>query len=248
MAATLSGVRALLSTPSVQNADGQLTLGLSIANVGDTLMDKVQVTTVTLGSAARVSPAVWPVVIPRIGAGGTGAVVVRFASAGLAVGARLLLTVRASYQVGANVLGLTLSRFVTVPAASAATPSLRARMAAIVRPNYWDYRVDNLEVAGSAQHIASFALSVDAPVQVTGTPPGWAVDTDSATYVLWYATDIAAPYPNHVAPGQSLGGFQLMSQRRSSESIGASLVAWNHSSNEADLVFSDYLAVPSRLG
>lgn len=249
MAATLSGVRALLSNPSIEHSDGQLRLGLSIANAGDTLMDKVQISAVTLGNAVRSSPALWPVLIPRIGAGGTGNIVVRFASAGLAVGARLLLTVRAVYEVGGSSAGLTLSRYITVPPATApSSPGLRAALSASLRPNYWDYRIENREPLGSPQHIASFALSIDAPVQVTGTPPGWAVDTDSSSYVLWYATDIEAPYPHHVAPGGALSGFQLMSQRTRSESIGASLVAWNHVSNEAGLVFADYLAVPSRLG
>src|SRR5688572_4615212 len=73
-------------------------------------------------------------------------------------------------------------------------------------PPTWSYTVFNDEPAGSEDHIKFFALDVQAPITVTGTPAGWNFDTDGMTFVLWFNEDPAPPYPNDIAPGTSLGG------------------------------------------
>lgn len=245
--ATIVGARVILGSPTVQRFGGEVRLTIPIMNVGENTLAPLQVTAVTLGSAPRVNPPGLPIVAGTLAASSSTEIAARFADAALATGSNQLLTIRASYVVNGTAYGLTLNRYVRVPAAGVAPPSmLKARVEASTRTNYWNYRIHNDEPAGSAQHVAAFSLSISAPVTVTGTPPGWAADTDNATYVLWFATDAALPYPSHVAPGATLDGFQLMSPRTASEASGSSLVSWDHAADQAGLVNAEYTLTPLR--
>src|SRR2546421_333723 len=68
----------------------------------------------------------------------------------------------------------------------------------------WSYIIFNDEPAGSPNYIYDLQLTVNAPIEVTATPPGWAVDTDNISFVFWFNTDLALPYPHDIAPGSSV--------------------------------------------
>jgi hypothetical protein len=87
----------------------------------------------------------------------------------------------------------------------------------------------NDEPTGSANYIAAFSLTVNAPITVTGTPSGWTDNTDNLTFVFWFNTDPALPYPHDVAPGSSLGGFTIASIGSVSTLLTAGIVSWDHS-------------------
>lgn len=92
----------------------------------------------------------------------------------------------------------------------------------------WSYMVYDDELTGSPNYIGYFTLSVNAPVQVTGTPVGWTYDTDGSSYVSWHNTDLALPYPHDIAPGSSLGGFSIESTVTTSALSGYDLSSWDH--------------------
>lgn len=184
-----------------------------------------------------------------LGASMSTTVAARFSDQGLADGANLLLTVRGSYTVQGVAYGLTLNRYLRLPPPSARPAyELRATIHSAMANGLWNYVLTNREPLASTQRIATFALDIRAPVTITGTPSGWAVDTDSLSYVLWYATDLMAPYPNHILPGSALSGFQLTGSGGQSEVAGANVVAWDHATDKAGLVFADHVLIPARLG
>lgn len=248
MATSIVGARVVLGSPTVQHYGGEVRLTIPVMNVGEVGLANVRITSITLGTAARTSPPGFPIVIgPLLGASTSSPIAARFAGAGIAPGSNLLLIVRGSYTLNGTALGLTLSRYVRVPAAGALPPgSLLARISTSVATNFWNYSITNLEAAGSSQRIAAFSVQLAGPATVTATPAGWVADTDNSTYVLWIAADPGLPYPNHVAPGATLAGFQLMSARTASEASGASVVGWDHATDQAGFVFADYALVPAR--
>ncbi|NHZ83471.1 hypothetical protein F2P44_30015 [Massilia sp. CCM 8695] len=242
-----AATKVVLGEPGIEHVDGQVFLNLHIMNVGEAPLGNLHIGAMTLGGAQRSSPPGFPIVIDLIGASSTGHVSARFSSEALAVGGKYLFTLSGTYTVGAVAHGLSLNRFIRLPAATAATlPGLKARVASSSRGHYWNYTLFNDESAASRKSLATFSLSIGAPVAVTGIPAGWAVETDGQTFVLWYAADDAPPYPHQLAPGHSLPGFQLMSTRTRSEASPAALTSWNHASDEAGPVVTDYVMTPYR--
>ncbi len=245
MATLTTSVRVTLGNPVIEHAGGVLSLNVPLLNAGDAGLDTLALTDITLGTAARLSPPGFPLYLGNLGPRNTAAVLGKFAS--VPAGTRLLLTLRGSYSVGGIAYGLTLNRFVTVPAVSTPVlPTLRARVSTGTGNAVWNYTVHNEEPAGSNQHVASFSLQLAAPVTVTGTPPGWRAETDNAGYILWVSNDFAPPYPTHVAPGASLGGFQLTCPRTNSEANSCSLGGWDHGIDDAGLLAASYVLVPRR--
>jgi hypothetical protein len=245
MATSATSVRVVLGNPAMQHSNGVLTLSIPVLNAGDVVLNTFACTDIKLGTAARASPPGFPLHLGNVGPRNTVIALAKFSSA--VPGARLLLTVRGSYLVNGVSYGLTLSRYVTVPPVSVPVlPTLRARVAVSTGNAVWNYTIINEETAGSAQHVASYSLQVAAPVTVTGTPPGWRAETDNASYVLWVSDDFAPPYATHIAPGQSLSGFQITSPRPASEAGPYSLVAWNHAIDDAGLAMAEYTLTPLR--
>ena len=245
MATLATSVKVVLGTPLIENAGGTLSLSVPILNAGAVTIGTLALSDITLGTALLLSPPGFPLFLGDLGPRNTTAVLGKFAS--VAPGTRLLLTVRGIYSVGGIGYGLTLSRFVTVPNESTpALPTLRARVSTAVGNAVWNYTLHNDEPASSNQHVASFSIQLAAPVSVTGTPPGWRAESDSSGYVLWVSDDFAPPYATHVAPGQSLGGFQLTSPRTRSESNSCSLGGWDHAVDDAGLLVTSYVLVPLR--
>jgi hypothetical protein len=112
-------------------------------------------------------------------------------------------------------------------------------------PPVWSYTLINNELLDSPNFITSFSLTVDAPIIVTGTPTGWDFSTDDATYVFWYNTDPALPYPHDVAPGASLGGFSISSTATSSELLSYGLSGWDHSLDQPGPTVAGTVLSPS---
>ncbi|MDQ1830592.1 hypothetical protein [Massilia scottii] len=247
MAKLAAATKVVLGEPGIEHVNGQVFLNLHIMNVGEAPLGNLHISAMTLGSARRASPPGFPIVIELIGASATAHVTARFSSAELAVGGKYLFTLSGTYTVGGLAYGLSLNRFIRLPAATAAAlPRFKARVESASRARYWNYTLFNDEPAGSRKSIATLSLAIAAPVAVTGIPAGWAVETDGQTFVLWYAADDAPPYPHQLGPGQSLSGFQLMSTRTRSEASPAALTSWNHASDEAGPVVSDYVMTPYR--
>lgn len=249
MASWPSATRVVLGVPAIEHVDGKIVLTPEIVNVSGVPMRNLQCTDIALGSARRLSPPHgYPVVLGTLNRGSVGQVGARFAAAGLIIGAQYLLTLRGSYVLDGVAQTLALTRYVQIPPPSRRPPAalLRARVASSTSTDFWNYQLLNDESGGSPQHIATFSLSLAAPITVTGIPLGWTVETDSLSYVLWTAAEYAPPYPHQVAPGHALAGFQLMSPRTRSEAAAGMLAAWDHAADTAGLVTGDYALVPYR--
>lgn len=96
----------------------------------------------------------------------------------------------------------------------------------------FSYTVFNDEPASSSLYISAFHLTVDAAFVVANSPAGWDYVSDFSTYIDWFNTDAALPYPNDIAPGSSLGGFTLRSSVTTSESLPFTASSWDHSTDE----------------
>jgi len=252
MAVATAAPRLVGSEPNVLNTGQELFVSMPLTNVGGDSAFNVFVTGLSLSSAIRLSPQVFPVFVGDLAVGNVGAVNVRFNAVGLAPGKKYLLTVRGTYGSSPSKLGFAASRYVTIPpAAPYPVPLLKANVQASMEPtawkySIWNYTIVNDEPADSPQYLAGFSLSIATPVTIEATPPGWSVETDNLTYVYWFAADESLPYPNHVRPGDSLSGFQLHSSTSSSESTPYVLSSWRQDTNEAGLVWPDVVITPSR--
>ena len=96
----------------------------------------------------------------------------------------------------------------------------------------YSYTLYNDEPVGSSFYIANFTLTLPEPISfnVMSSPTGWNVSTDNRSFVFWYNTDLSLPYPNDVAPGNSLDGFSIQSTVPSSaQFVSDEIDAWDHS-------------------
>lgn len=248
MATSVSAPRVILGAADVRRYDGELRLTIPILNGGDVHLPDLLINAVTLASSRLTNPPGWPLYLGLLGASNSNSVAARFSDQGLVVGANLLLTVRGSYAAPGGRQGLTLNRYIKVPPpGSRPVSELQAAIHSTNANGLWNYTLENKEPIGSTQRIATFALDLRAPVTVTGVPPGWAVDTDSISYVLWYSADPLPPYPSHVAPGASLAGFQLAAAGGGSEVVAANVVSWDHAGDTSGKVFTAQVLTPRRL-
>ena len=235
-------------TPDVLNSENRISVTLPLLNIGTGAATNVRVTSITLGSATRLSPPL-PLFLGDMGVDNTESVYGRFSINGLAVGSRHLMTVRGTYQSDGATFGFTVNRYIVIPSpVEPPVRMLKARASVAAASGVWSYTLFNDEAPGSQQFINAFSLDIVAPVNVTGTPTGWQMVTDNASFVLWFAADQQPPYPHHIVPGASLGGFAIQSSRSSSEATGFSITAWDHQNDEAGLVSLDAVLSPSRVG
>src|SRR6185436_5929817 len=102
-------------TPEVVNSEGRLTLSIPILNTGNATAARMTITGLTLGAAARIEPAL-PLILGNLAPGNTIAVSPAFSLNGLVVGGQYLVVIRGTYRSGNTTHGLTLNRYVTVPA------------------------------------------------------------------------------------------------------------------------------------
>jgi hypothetical protein len=247
MFALASAPRFSTIAPDILHSENRVAFSLSLLNIGDGAAENLKVTGVTLGSALRLFPIAFPVFMGNLGASNSIPINASFASSGLSVGGKYLITVRGTYESGGATFGFTVNRPIVIPA-SVPLPLqlLKAHVQVSTQPGVWSYTLFNDEPLDSPLFIATFSLGIVAPVSVIGTPDGWSFLTDNATSVLWYATDAALPYPHHIAPGTSLAGFTIQSARTASEATGFVLTGWDHQANQAKLSRPGSVLSPSR--
>lgn len=125
----------------------------------------------------------------------------------------------------------TLASLMAVCGITAQAQTLQSHVDVSAAAPVWSYSLTNDEPAGSNNFLRLFTLDLEAPVTVTGSPQGWAFDTDGLTYVFWFNTDLALPYPNDIAPGATLSGFTLESTALVSSQKNYSLLSWDHSAD-----------------
>lgn len=233
--------------PGLLNSDGQLTVSLPILNIGTADAANVRVTKISLGSAVRRSPAGLPLPLGILPVNGTASISPRFNTTGLLVGGKYLLSVQGTYEANNLTSGFAINRYIVLPAPSQSpVVYLKAHVDVAVQPGIWTYTIFNDEPVGSTEFIALFSLEVGSPFTVTGVPAGWEVETDNVSYALWVASDQQSPYPHHIPPGGSLGGFQIQSSKIGSESTGYLVAAWNHQLDQAGLVSPDLVLSPGK--
>jgi hypothetical protein len=235
-------------TPGILNDGNAVAFSVPVLNMGAGTANNLRILTITLGSATRISPAL-PLFAGNLAAGNFVSVNASFSSSGVVVGSKYLITIRGTYDVGSLSYAFAVNRFVTIPApVSPPVAFLKAHIQVAVDQTlgFWSYTLYNDEPSGSPRFIAAVSFDMDAPFTVTGTPAGWIVQTNNSSYVLWHAGDQQQPYPHHIPPGSSLGGFQIQSARSSSEAKPFSVVSWNHQTDKADLTAFGTTLVPSR--
>jgi hypothetical protein len=107
------------------------------------------------------------------------------------------------------------------------------------------YTVFNSELPSSTNYVNIWTLNVNSPVSVLATPAGWDYYTDNATFVEWYNTDLALPYPNDIPPGGFLGGFEIGSTTTSTSVLPFSIGAWDHSTDSIGPSYQGSILAPS---
>lgn len=225
---------------TVINTGEELIVSLSLSNMGADPASKVFLTGATLGTARRISPQNFPVYIGNLYQEGSSSIGARFSSSALTVGQQYLLTLRGTYEAGGT-QGFVINRYLKIPvAAPYATPRLRSHVNVVLNNATWSYTVFNDEPLGSSLYIAAFHLDIAAPTTVTGSPAGWQSQSDLMTYAGWIAEDA------HIAPQQSLAGFEIQSPTALSESTSYSLISWDHARDAAGPVGLDTVLSPSR--
>jgi hypothetical protein len=131
---------------------------------------------------------------------------------------------------------------VVAPPILRADPILAAHIETLVSPpGVWSYTLFNDEPLASSNYIFAFSLTINAPVVVTGVPDGWTVDTDNVSFVFWFNTDLALPYPHDIAPGSSLGGFSISSPGAVPGLSSAAIAGWDHLLDAPGPLSSDIL-------
>lgn len=251
MAIWPSAMQVVLGLPVIEHVGDKLVVTPEIINAGGSAIGHLMCHDITLGCARRLAPPHgYPVVLGEVERSGVARLAAAFAATGMRPGTQYLLTLRGSYTVDNISFPLGLTRYVLVPppCPAAVQPPLRARVASAVCTDFWNYELVNEEPAGSALHIVRFALRLAAPIAVTGIPMGWTMETDANSYVLWSALQQDRPTSGQIAPGHSLGGFQLMSPHTRSEATASTMAAWDHGNGRTGPSVEDYAVVPYRYG
>ena len=122
---------------------------------------------------------------------------------------------------------------------------LNSHVEVTVGASVWTYTLLNDEPAPSNNFITNYLLAVDAPVTVLSSPAGWDYQTDNSSYVFWFNTDLALPYPHDIAPGSSLDGFSIGSTSVTSASQEYNISSWDHNQDAPGSVASGTVLAPS---
>jgi hypothetical protein len=116
--AQASPVELEADVPGVGTLGSQFMIAVPITNEGTANAMNVQVTGTTLGTAPRISPPTFPVVVGTIPPGGTSDFQADFDAAGLAPNTLYVLTIIGTYQVNEVTFSFRLTRQVSLPPAS----------------------------------------------------------------------------------------------------------------------------------
>ncbi len=128
------------------------------------------------------------------------------------------------------------------PATQCCSQVLNGSAALDLVGNTWNYTIINNEPGTSNNWLTSFFLPIDAQVTAVQAPGDWFVQTDDATYILWYNAE-AYPYPSDVPPGGSLSGFQFESSAPG-EFVSYTLSSWDHFFDQPGPTVSNQILTP----
>ena len=117
MFALASAPRFSTSTPDILNSENKVSFSLPLLNIGDATAENLKVTSITLGSATRLSPIAFPVFIGNVGANNSVGINAIFGGVGLNVGSKYLITVRGTYESAGATFGFTVNRSIAIPIA-----------------------------------------------------------------------------------------------------------------------------------
>lgn len=233
--------------PELLNSQNRVSLSLPLLNTGVGTASNILITGLTLGAGSRVFPGALPFALGSLAQGNAIQVNASFSTAGIVAGGKYLVSVRGTYTFNGATYGFGVNRPIVVPTPVAPPVALlAARVTAVVDQiaGAWTYTISNEEPAGSPRRLNSFSLDVVGPILAVSAPFGWVAETDNQSFVLWYAADAELPYPNHLSPGLSLGGFQVRSQSQHTGIRGFAITSWNNLTDQADLALPGGIAAP----
>lgn len=135
---------------------------------------------------------------------------------------------------------------VALSAIRASAQDFLAHLQGVQTGNAFNYTLFNDELTGSPNYAYTFQVLVNAPITVASTPDGWDFETDGATFINWFTVFSGPPYPNDVAPGESLGGFQIVSGIITSELQNYGVVSWDHNADVDGPSTAGFVISPSQ--
>lgn len=239
--------RFITGNADILHSEGKLAVSVPLINRGTGVASNIRITDISLDDATRLDPAGMPVFLGTLATNNLVLVNARFDASGLTLGRKYLVQIQGTYESGDATFRFVVNRSIVVPTPEAPLIELlNAHVEMSAQPNKFSYVLFNDEPRDSPQYINTFSLDVVAPIVVTGTPKGWEVETDNNSYVLWYTAAPQLPDPNNIAPGKSLGGFEIQSSNRTSESTGFSVTAWNHQTNDSGRALLGSVLSPAR--
>jgi hypothetical protein len=239
--------RFITSKADLLHTEGKLSVSVPLINRGTGAANNIRVTDISLDAATRLEPAAMPVFLGTLEKSNVILVNARFDASSLVLGSDYQVSIHGTYESGDATYRFAVNRSIVVPTPQAPLIDLlNAHVEVSAKPNKISYVLFNDESNDSPQHINTFSLDVVAPVVVTGTPKGWDVETDNKSYVLWYSAGPQLPDPNNVAPGKSLGGFEIQTAKKSSESTGFSMTACNHQTHDSGRAVLGSVLSPAR--
>lgn len=232
--------------PGVFNRSKRLVVSIPITNAGTVSAEDVTVLDVRLDSTRPSNLALpWPVgdVAPRT----TNGIAAGFSLDGLAVGEKHSVAIKGVYSLNSISIPFTLNVPIVIPEPEPKTtfPLMESKVEVTIDINaaLWAYTVTNEEATGSELSINTFQLRIAAPFTVPGTPGGWLLQTDNRSFALWH---VDASSGVAIAPGASLGGFQIQSPRRTSEGAAYCVTSWNQKTNKSGLLGLGTIHIPAR--
>lgn len=239
--------RFITGKPDLLNSDGKLAVSVPLINRGAAVASSIRITDVALDAATRLEPAGMPVFLGTLAIDNVVLVNAKFDASSLVLGGKYQVNIKGTYESGDATYRFAVDRSISVPTSERPfIDLLSAHVEVSAKPNKISYVLFNDEPHDSPQQINTFSLDVVAPVVVTGTPKGWEVETDNKSYVLWYSAGSQLPDRNNIAPGKSLGGFEIQYPSKGTESTGFSLTAWNHQTNDSGLGVLGSVLSPAR--
>ena len=242
-----------LGDSSVQHIDQRILVSTPIMNSGldgasRVVVDSMQLLLadgVLLGNSSQLS---FPRVFTPFPAGKVAGIATRFQDTHPQTGAPINQLgppqVRITGTIDGN-LPFTFMRVVDIPPSTPieGTPFF-AEVAVGANAGVFQYLVVNTSAATSPHKIAALALDIVRPCTVTGTPPGWRVDTDGSTYVLWSAPPEVSSA--QIGGGASLRGFEITSNTSAFEGNAFVLSTWDFSASAPGPMLSDMIITPAR--
>jgi hypothetical protein len=228
-----------------------LVISIPLLNTSSQTIADVTVTSTTLDSqlsSKLALPWILGDIVPSKGRPSpvNSGILIQFPLNGLAEGEEHTVTIAGTYKADNEIREFSFSATVVVPAPQ--SPPFELLAAHVdTSINYergvWDYVVLNDEDSQSLRSVTSFQIRTATPFLVVGTPPGWSVETDSKTFVVWH---VISGFGRAISARTSLGGFAIQSQSKASEGNSYSLTSRDTKLNKTDLAAFGTVLTPAR--